>query len=144
VAESAFRKGLEYPHNLGSGKPDKPQDMELWFWLGEALKAQGKADAAHDAWTQAAEEGVGTYPLAILYRGLAQRRLGQEGASAKTLGPLMQMKSGEKHAAVEFYAAGLLDFYDHRSDQAAAKFTAALKIDPEFWQARVMLDPTEH
>jgi tetratricopeptide (TPR) repeat protein len=144
VAEAAFRQALEYPHNLGSGKPDKSQDMELWFWLGEALKAQGKADPARDAWTQAAKEGLGIDPLAILYRGLAQRRLGQEEASAKTLGPLIQVKAGEKLTAVEFYAAGLLDFYDQRRDQAAAKFTAALEVDPEFWQARVMLDHVGH
>ena len=136
VAEAAFRKALEYPHNLGSGKPDKPHDEELWFWLGEALKAQDKADAARDAWTQAAEEGQEISPLASLYRGLALRRLGQDEASAKTLGPLMQVKLGEKHDAAEFYAAGLLDLYEHRDPQAAAKFMAALDVDPEFWPAR--------
>ena len=62
VAEAAFRKALEYPHNLGSGKPDKPHDEEIWFWLGEALKAQDKADGAHDAWTQAVEEGQESSP----------------------------------------------------------------------------------
>ena len=144
AAEAAFRKALEYPHNLGSGKPDKPHDEEVWFWLGEALKAQDKLDGARDAWTQAAEEGQGIFPLASLYRGLALRRLGQNEASAKTLGPLMQVKLGEKHAAAEFYAAGLLDLYDHRGPQAAAKFMAALDADPEFWQARLMLDRVGH
>jgi len=144
VAEAAFRKALEYPHNLGSGKPDKPHDGEIWFWLGEALKAQDKADAARDAWTRAVEEGKGISPLASLYCGLALRRLGQKEASANTLGPLMQVKLGEKHAAAEFYAAGLLDLYEHRNPQAPAKFTAALDADPEFWQARVMLDRVGH
>jgi tetratricopeptide (TPR) repeat protein len=144
VAEAAFRKALEYPHNLGSGKPDKPHDGEIWFWLGEALKAQDKADAARDAWTRAVEEGKGISPLASLYCGLALRRLGQKEASANTLGPLMQVILGEKHAAAEFYAAGLLDLYEHRNPQAPAKFTAALDADPEFWQARVMLDRVGH
>ncbi len=40
----------------------------------------------------------------------------------------------------EFYAAGLLDLYDQRGPQAAAKFIAALDTDPEFWQAQLMLD----
>jgi tetratricopeptide (TPR) repeat protein len=140
VAEAAFRKALEYPHNLGSGKPDKPNDEELWFWLGEALKAQDKADAARDAWTQATEEGQGLSPMAILYCGLALRRLGLNEASSKTLGPLMLVRVGEKHDAGEFYAAGLLDLYEHRSPQAEAKFKAALEADPEFWQAQLMLD----
>jgi tetratricopeptide (TPR) repeat protein len=140
VAEAAFRQALEYPLNLGTGKPDKPHDEEAWFWLGEALKAQDKADAAHDAWAQAAEEGQENSPLASLYRGLALRRLGQNDASAKALGVLMQMKPGEKHAATEFYAAGLLDLYDHRGPEAGAKLKAALDVDPGFWPARLMLD----
>ena len=144
AAEAAFRKALEYPHNLGSGKPDKPNDEELWFWLGEALKAQGKAEAARDAWTQATEEGQGRSPMASLYCGLALRRLGLDEASTKILGPLMQVKVGEKHAAAKFYAAGLLDLYEHRSPQAAAKFVAALGADPEFWQARLALDRVVH
>ena len=144
VAEAAFRKALEYPHNLGSGKPDKPHDEEVWFWLGEALRAQDKADPAREAWTQAAEEGRDTSPLADLYRGLALRRLGQDEASAKTLGPLMQVRLGEKRAAVDFYAAGLLDLYEQHSPEAAAKFMAALAANPEFWQARLMLDRVAH
>jgi Tfp pilus assembly protein PilF len=144
VAEAAFRKALEYPHNLGSGKPDKPHDEEIWFWLGEALRAQSKPDAAREAWTQAAEQGQESSPLASLYRGLAQRRLGQDEASAMTLGPLVQLQLGEKHSAEEFYAAGLLDFYDHHNTQAAAKLMAALDADPDFWHARLMLDRVAH
>ncbi|MGO8791352.1 MAG: DUF5107 domain-containing protein [Terriglobia bacterium] len=144
VAESAFRKALEYPHNLGSGKPDKPHDEEIWFWLGEALKAQDKADGAHDAWTQAVEESQESSPLATLYRGLALRRLGQNDTSAGMLEPLRELRLGEKHGAAEFYAAGLLDLYDHHGPEATAKFTAALEADPEFWQARLALDRVPH
>ncbi len=140
TAEAAFRKALEYPHNLGSGKPDKPHDEEVWFWLGEALKAEGKAERARDAWTHAVEEGQEGSPVARVYRGLALRRLEQNDTAEKALGPLMRVKLGEKHDAAEFYAAGLLELYDQHKLQAAAKFMAALDADPEFWQARVMLD----
>jgi tetratricopeptide (TPR) repeat protein len=140
VAEAAFRKGFEYPHNLGSGKPDKPHDEEICFWLGEALRAQDKSEAAREAWTKAVEESQESSPLGNLYRGLALRRLGQNEASEKTLDTLRQVKAGEKHAAAEFYAAGLLDLYDHHTPEAATKFKAALDVDPEFWQARLMLD----
>jgi tetratricopeptide (TPR) repeat protein len=143
IAEAAFRKALEYPHNLGSGKPDKPHDAEIWFWLGEALKAQNKAEAAHDAWVQAASEGEGTFPLATLYRGLAERRLGQNEAAEKTLGTLLQVKLGDQQPPATFYAAGLLDLYEHRTTQGVAKFMAALNADPEFWQARLGLDLVE-
>ncbi|MGO8819006.1 MAG: DUF5107 domain-containing protein [Terriglobia bacterium] len=144
VAEEAFRKALAYPHNLGSGKPDKPHDEETWFWLGEALSAQGKSDAARDAWAHAIDEGKGTPPVATLYRGLAERRIGQSDASAKSLGALTEVKPGEKHAAAAFYAAGLLDLYDHHTPEAKVKFLAALDADPDFWQARLALDRVAH
>ena len=139
VAEAAFRQAVEYPHNLGSGKPDKPHDEEAWFWLGESLNAQNKADAARQAWTEAVEQSSDGSPLAALYLGLAERRLGQDQASESALQPLRQLKAGEKHAA-EFYAAGLLEVYEHHNPQASANFMAALNTDPDYWQARVMLD----
>ena len=39
-AEQAFRQALEYPVNLGVGKPEKPHNEEALRWLGEALAAQ--------------------------------------------------------------------------------------------------------
>lgn len=142
LAEAAFRRGLEYPHNLGSGQPDKPRRMELWFWLGEALHAEGKMDAARDAWTKTQEEGQGHDPLAVLYRGLAEQRFGQEGAAAETLALLVEVKPGGKYSAAEFYASGLLDFYARRREQAVSKFRAALDANPDFWQARFMMERT--
>jgi tetratricopeptide (TPR) repeat protein len=139
-AVTAFRKALEYPRNLGAGKPDKPHDEEALFWLGEALKAAGNADAAHDAWTQAAAEGKNGPTLSRLYRGLALRRLGQPEEADKVLNPLAQVKPGEKAGAAELYASGLLSLFDNRGDLAAGKFTAALTADPDFWLARLALD----
>ena len=140
VAEAALRQAVEYPHNLGAGKPDKPHDEEGWFWLGESLSAQNKTDAARQAWAEAGEESSDGSPLAALYLGLAERRLGKDQASEKTLKPLRQLQAGEKHAAAELYAAGLLEVYEHHNPQASANFMAALNADPEYWQARVMLD----
>ena len=56
----------------------------------------------------------------------------------------MRVKIGDKHGAAEFYSAGLLDLYEHRDLDAAAKFMAALDVDPDFWQARLMLDRAGH
>jgi tetratricopeptide (TPR) repeat protein len=140
AAEAAFRQALEYPPNLGSGKPDKPHDGEGWFWLGETLKAQGKVDAAREAWTSAAMEGQEPAPVGTLYCGLALRRLGQNEAAEKVLAPLRQVKIGEKHSAAEFFAAGLLDLLDHQELHAKGHFMAALAVDPDFWQAQLALD----
>jgi len=145
VAEAAFRQALEYPVNLGSGKPDKPHDEEAWFWLGEALTAQNKAGAARDAWREAVKEGkTDETPLGSLYQGLALRRLGQNDASAKALGILLQVKVGGKHDASVLYAAGLLDLYDHQDSAATTELTAALDADPGLWQARLLLAGLKH
>jgi len=145
AAEAAFRQALEYPVNLGSGKPDKPHDEEAWFWLGEAFTAQNKVDAAHDAWSEAVKEGkTDETPLGSLYQGLALRRLGQNDASAKALGILLQVKVGGKHDASVLYAAGLLDLYDHQDSAATTELTAALDADPGLWQARLLLAGLKH
>jgi tetratricopeptide (TPR) repeat protein len=141
-AEQALRKALEYPPNLGVGKPDRPHNEEIWFWLGEALKAEGKTEAARAAWREAAEEGQRGFGVSRLYRGVALRRLGQTEEADKVLAPLAQIKPGEKHGAGEFYAAGLLALFENRRDAAAANFRAALGVDPDFWQARLALDRT--
>ena len=145
AAEAAFRQAREYPANLGSGKPDQPHDEEAWFWLGEALAAQNKPDAARDAWREAAKEGqTDEAPLGSLYQGLALRRLGQNDASAKALDPLLHVKVEGKHAAPVLYAAGLLDLYNHQDPAAAAHLSAALEADPAYWQARLMLAELKH
>jgi tetratricopeptide (TPR) repeat protein len=136
----AFREALEYPPSLGVGKPDKPHDEETLFWLGEALKALDNTDAARAAWTQAAEEGQHASEVATLYRGMALRRLGEVQEADKVLRTLSEVKPGDKPSAAEWYAAGLLDLFDNRSDKAAAKFTAALEADPAYWPARLALD----
>ena len=85
-----------------------------------------------------------TLPWPVCTEAWPSGGLGQNDASAKTLDGLTQVKSGEKHAATEFYAAGLLDLYDHRSPEAEAKLKAALDADPDFWPARLMLDRLGH
>jgi len=141
-AEAALREALKYPHNLGVGKPDKPHDEEALFWLGETLKAAGNDHAARDAWAQAAQEGTSGGEASKLYRGLALRRLGQPQEAEAVLAPFEQTKPADKHSAQEFYAAGLLNLADDRSDLAAGKFTAALNADPDFWPARLALVET--
>jgi len=139
-AETAFRRALEYPASLGTGKPDKPQDAEQLFWLGEALAAQGKTEAARNAWRQAAEEGKTGSRAASLYCGLALRRLGQAEEADKVLKPLAQAASEPKPSADDFYLAGLLDLFENRAEQGKSRLGRALELDPSLWQARIELD----
>jgi tetratricopeptide (TPR) repeat protein len=139
-AEAAFRQALEYPHNLGVGKPDKPHDEEPLYWLGEALAAQGKNDAARDAWSEAAAQGRNASSTAALFAGLALRRLGQSDEAAKLLGPLARPGGEGRAGAEDFYLAGLLALFENHRDEASSHFRKALELDPSLWQARIELE----
>jgi tetratricopeptide (TPR) repeat protein len=139
-AEKAFRRALEYPVNLGVGKPDKPRDEEAFYWLGEALAAQGKTDAAREVWRQAAEEGKTGYGTSSLFRSLALRRLGQTEEANKILSALVQAAAKEKPGAEDLYLAGLLNLLENRKEQAKSQFQRALELNSSFWQARIELE----
>lgn len=140
-AEAALRQALEYPHNLGAGKPDQPHDEEALYWLGEALAAEGKNDAAREAWSEAAAEGKNGYGGARLFAGLALRRLGQTDEAARLLGPLAT-PGGErgKAGAEDFYLAGLLALFENHQELASDDLQKALKLDPSLWRARIELE----
>ena len=145
-AEQAFRRGLEYPVNLGVGKPDKPHDEPLLYWLGEALEAEGKHDAAREAWQQAVAEESAVGPFgressaeSQLYAALALGRLGQRDEAERTLGSLMAAATKENAGADDLYVAGLVEKFRHHEDQARNDFRRALEVDPAFWQARLEL-----
>jgi tetratricopeptide (TPR) repeat protein len=139
-AEAAFRQGLEYPPNLGVGRPDKPHDGEQYYWLGMSLKAQAKEDAAREAWGQAADEGKDGSGTGLLFRGLALRELGQKEEADKLLGGLLSLNPQEKHSARQYYVSGLADVFGNRNAEAESKLHRALQLDPDYWQARVVLD----
>jgi tetratricopeptide (TPR) repeat protein len=56
-AAAEFRRALEYPKNLGVGRPDRAREAEPYYRLGQALAADKQLDEARAAWKKAAEEG---------------------------------------------------------------------------------------
>ncbi|MBI1941179.1 MAG: DUF5107 domain-containing protein [Acidobacteria bacterium] len=136
-AEQSFRRALEYPVNLGVGKPDKPHDEEALLWLGDALNAQERTEEAHEAWTQVAESGKDAGGASQLFRALALRRLGQVGESDKILTELLQSVSSDKPEASSLYVAGLVKRYRYREDEAREFFRRALEARPDFWPAQI-------
>lgn len=138
-AEAAFREALDYPRNLGIGRPDKPQDGEAQYWLGEALAEQGKKEAARQAWRAAALDAQGGGSIASLFRALALSRLGEDENGERLLQPWRDLGTQDKLTAEDFYAAGMLAAIEQRTDTARTDFRHALGLDPSLWQARVRL-----
>jgi tetratricopeptide (TPR) repeat protein len=139
-AEKAFRQALQFPANLRVGKPNKPHDEEALYWLGEALAAQAKAEAARDAWRAAAEEGSTGPATSRLYRGLALRRLGETQEADKLLSALTQAAGEEKATPEAYYTTGLLALFENHRDEAKNYLHRALEADPSLWQAQIELD----
>jgi tetratricopeptide (TPR) repeat protein len=139
-AEPAFRRALEYPVNLGVGKPDKPHDEEALYWLGEALQAAGDAQGAKEVWSRAAVSGKDTDGTGRVFAALAMRRLGQTEEADKILDEFLQTASSEKAGASSLYAAGLVQRYRDLESEARKLFQRAIDVAPDFWPAQIELD----
>jgi tetratricopeptide (TPR) repeat protein len=139
-AVEAFRRAAEYPENLGVGKPNEPHDEEAFYWLGEALRTAGNADAAREAWQQAAKGGRHISPPERAFQAAALGKLGRGEESQKVFARLMEALSAERPGATAFYAAGLTELLGGRSEQASHYFRRSLEIDPGFWPARLELE----
>jgi tetratricopeptide (TPR) repeat protein len=139
-AEQDFRNALTYPENLGVGKPDHPADAQALYWLGEALAAQDKTDAARASWHLAAEESAGSRATTSLYRAAALLQLGEDDEGWRLMDDVIARAASKDAGAAELFAAGLA--HDLTGDQAQARldFQHTLEIDPSYWQARVGVD----
>ena len=113
--------------------------MDVLYWLGEALAAGGKPDAARDAWRQAPAEGKDSDVAVRLYRALAMRRLGQSRQAERILDGLAGSAAKPKPGAYDLYIAGLAERARHHEASARADFKRAIEADPSFWLARLEL-----
>jgi tetratricopeptide (TPR) repeat protein len=136
AAEQAFRRALEYPVNLGVGRPHNPDDTEAFYWLGEALSKAGKTSEATAAWTSAAE-AQDTHGSSAIFRALALQKLGNKAKAATMLQNLADVKSSG--SAQEFYVAGLAERFRGQEQIAESYFQQALTKDPGMWNARFAL-----
>lgn len=134
TAEQAVRQALEYPTNLGVGRPDNPDDAEPLYWLGEILQAEGKRDAALAAWQTAAAIRPAAGVSAV-FRALALRRLGQVEEASGVLESFSRLS--DDAGAEEFFTAGLAERFGGREQAAQADFRRALELAPSFWKARL-------
>jgi tetratricopeptide (TPR) repeat protein len=138
-AEEAFRRATEYPVNLGVGKPNEPHDEAAFYWLGEALQAAGKAEAARAMWQEAAGDGEKKRGVSRVFQATALRRLGQTEEGEKILNELLEAAK-EKAGAHDHYVAGLVERFRDREESARESFRRALEMDPTFWPARLELE----
>ena len=138
-AEQSFRRALEYPANLAVGKPSHPHDEEAQYWLGEALNAQGKTDAARAAWQSAADSGADGDGNSALFRAVAERRLGDSQSAQEQLTRLAKLANAAQASAQDFCIAGRAQHFLGEDPLAQHDFRQALTLDPGNLCARMEL-----
>jgi tetratricopeptide (TPR) repeat protein len=134
-----FSEAMEYPENLGVGKPDQPEQSEQLYWLGVALDAEGETTKAGAAWQQAAAEGSHGRGATTVFGALALERLGKDQAAQTILARWANLRSDPHSTAYEDWVAGVAEEARHRLDAAQEDFTRALKLNPQLWRARLAL-----
>jgi tetratricopeptide (TPR) repeat protein len=138
AAEQAFRKALEYPVNLGVGKPDEPKDEAAHYWLGEALSARGKQTEARDEWQLSLQQS-GSEGMAAYYHALNLHRLGEDDQAQRAMKALAEGPSQGRASARDYYLAGLAERFLGNEDQARSHLRRAIEMDSSLWQARIEL-----
>ena len=129
-AERLLREALVYPENLGEGKLEGTKDNHLYYHLGLAMEAQGRAEEAAECYRTAT---VGTDEPAgamyyndqpadmILYQGLAYLKLGKVREARSRFYRLIDY--GEQHledqVKIEYFAVSLPEFLIFDEDYTA-------------------------
>lgn len=125
-AEELLEKALENPLNLGEGKLEGTKDNNIYYYLGIVKEQLGKEEA--EECFRKAELGVDEPAGAmyyydqpadmILYKGFANRKLGDTKAASACFNKLMDY--GERHLYDEmkndFFAVSLPDFLIFEDD----------------------------
>ncbi|MGH9469176.1 MAG: DUF5107 domain-containing protein, partial [Terriglobia bacterium] len=142
--EQAFREAMQYPENLGVGKPETPEDEEPLYWLGVSLQSEGKNTEARAAWERAAAEGKQASDANAVYSALAFQKLGQDETARAILARCIQPAKQSEARSYNYFVAGLAERYSSKPEVARDDFRRALQLDPQFWQARVALDGLNH
>lgn len=139
-AERSFRQGLDYPVNLGVGKPEKSDNAEIWYWLGVALAAENKTSEALQAWETAAEEGRAATGPSAVFAAAALQKLGRQVDAEKVLATTIDAANGREASAHAHFAAGMAERFRDHEPAARAEFRHALELDPLLWEARFELN----
>jgi tetratricopeptide (TPR) repeat protein len=138
-AQQSFEEALAYPPNLGIGKPEKPQESEQLYWLGTALKAQGKEVDAKAAWAKTVEESSSNQLMSLYYASLAENVLGRREDAQERIAQLERdLNKANPHASIYYYRGKIEVEKDHLA-RAQSLFQKALQMDPSYWPAEVAL-----
>lgn len=141
-AAKAFRAAMEYPKNLGVGRPAHPEEAQPFYGLGVALESEGAHAEAQSAWKRAAGNGKDAGGISAVYAALALEKLGHPAEAQHILERCIQQTQQSDSNPHSYFVAGLAERYQGDAETATKDFHRALDLDPSFWQARLALSGT--
>jgi tetratricopeptide (TPR) repeat protein len=154
-----FEAALEYPENLEAGHPYRdPRDAEVYYFIGAAQEALGKAPQAHDFYEKSAMEEV-PVPEMRYYQALAFHQLGQDDQADAIYQALTKLgkeeleatpgddyfakfggkQGGAQRLAHAHYLLGLAALGQGKAAEAKRAFQQALREDTNHLGARTEL-----
>jgi tetratricopeptide (TPR) repeat protein len=142
-AAQDFRQAMQYPQNLGVGKPDTPEQSQQLYGLGIALAAEGKPAEAQTVWKRAAKNVKDADGLSAIYSALALKRVGKSAQAQQILEHCIEEAKQPNAHANAYFVAGLAERHGGNAENARRDFQRALQLDPSFWQARMALSGSE-
>lgn len=111
-----FRQALDAPENLGEARHLLANASDIWFWLGEAAAAVGRAREAEGWWKKAAEfkgdfqeMSVRAFSEMTLFSILSLERMGQKAAARKLASGLLDhaKQLAKTPAKIDYFATSL-------------------------------------
>lgn len=135
-AQESFERALEYPSNLGIGRPDKGDDGAVLYWLGVALHRQRDTQGAERAWNSVLDGGGGG-DLSRYYAALALKADGHSEEAVERLRKLADGPLAGRTRATNYYVAGLAELELQHAARAREDFRKALEVNPLLWQAQI-------
>ncbi len=139
-AENYFRAAMQYPENLGTGKPAQPETAEQLYWLGNAYRAEGTLAQAQTAWRNAAKQGEGSAEACEVFPALSLQKLGEQEAAKSLLQECINRAARPDATAAELVAAGIAEENAQNGVRARTDFHRASAVDPLYWEARIALN----
>lgn len=140
AARVAFSRGLEYPCNIGVGRPKNTQDAQSYVLLAEALKGLGHDAEAAAALQQAVAERPSTTSPGRYWQLRALQALGRgEEATAgaqEMLEAARRRAERHPHEANAQLTWGLAALLNGHRDTAREAFDRAIALDPQCVEAR--------
>ncbi len=126
----ALERLAEAKDTLRRLSDSRPNDVEVWYWLGRAEEAIGDKRAAELAYEEAIKVGQGRAESVDPYVALAQL-LASQDRPAEAQAKLVEAKKKLPDSAAIHRAIGIVELASGRYDSAKTELDNSLRIDPD-------------